>query len=357
MNHQDDKIYLRPSGLVNLADPGPLIEAGQVLPLAGGPFGFSWIEIIHRRHNGRNTKRFLRAADLKFVRDLVGEQRTARLIEPREPLLDLSWDKPRIMAVLNVTPDSFSDGGRFVSVEDAAATARKMFEAGADIVDIGGESTRPRAEPVDPQEELRRVVPVFKALDGAAKYNLSIDTRKADIMMAAVDAGARLINDVSALSYDPDSLSVAAQRQIPVVLMHGQGDPMSMQDNPQYDDVLLDVYDYLEERITVCEAAGIPRQRLIVDPGIGFGKSVAHNLRLIGGLSLFHGLGCAVLLGASRKSFIGFMDGGAATDQRLGGSLAAVLVGAAQGVQLFRVHDVRETRQAVTVLQGILGRN
>ncbi len=357
MNQQDDKIYLRPSGLVNLADHGPLIETGEALPLAGGPFGFSWIEIIQRRHDGQNTKRFWRAANLKFIRDLVGEQRTTRLIEPRAPLLDLSWDKPRIMGVLNVTPDSFSDGGHLVSVEDGVAAARKMFEAGADIVDIGGESTRPRAEPVDPQEELRRVMPVFEALNGAAKYNLSIDTRKAEIMKAAIDAGARLINDISALTYDAESLSVAARSQVPVVLMHGQGDPMSMQDNPQYDDVLLDVYDYLEERITACEAAGIPRKRLIVDPGIGFGKNVAHNLRLIGGLSLFHGLGCAVLLGASRKSFIGYVDGGAATDQRLGGSLAAALVGAAQGVQLFRVHDVRETRQAVTILQGILGRN
>ncbi len=355
MNHQDDKIYLRPSGLVNLADHGALIETGEVVPLAGGPIGFSWIEIIHRRRNGQITKEFSRASDLNSVRDLVGEQRITHLIETRKPLLDLTWARPRIMGVLNVTPDSFSDGGRFTSVEDAAASARAMFEAGADIVDIGGESTRPRAEPVEPQEELRRVMPVFNALNGDTNHNLSIDTRKAEIMKAAIDAGARLINDISALTYDADSLSVAARSQVPIVLMHTQGDPASMQDNPNYNDVLLDVYDYLEERINACEAAGIPRERLIVDPGIGFGKSVEHNLRLFGGLCLFHGLGCAVLLGASRKSFIGYLHGGAASDQRLGGSLAAVLVGAAQGVQLFRVHDVRETHQTVTVLQGIYG--
>jgi dihydropteroate synthase len=204
---------------------------------------------------------------------------------------------------------------------------------------------------VDLDEELRRVLPVLEGLSSRLRVPLSIDTRKAEVMRRAAAAGARLINDVSALAHDPRSLEVAGETGLPVVLMHAQGDPRTMQVNPTYDDVVLDVYDWLAGRIDACERAGIPRCRLIVDPGIGFGKTLAHNLALIGALSIYHGLGCPILLGASRKSFIARL---APTpgDDRLGGSIAAALAGAAQGVQILRVHDVAATRQAVTVWEA-----
>ncbi|HEX6611398.1 MAG TPA: dihydropteroate synthase, partial [Hyphomicrobiaceae bacterium] len=209
-------------------------------------------------------------------------------------------------------------------------------------------------EPLGIEDECRRVLPVIEGLATRARVPLSIDTRNAEVMRRAVQSGARIINDVSALAHDPQSLDVAAATGVPVVLMHAQGDPRTMQRNPVYDDVVLDVYDALEARIEACEQAGIPRERLVVDPGIGFGKTLAHNLALLGALSIFHGLGCAVLLGASRKSFIGKLTG-AQADDRLPGSLAAALLGAAQGAQILRVHDVAATRQALAVWEGSCG--
>ena len=247
--------------------------------------------------------------------------------------------------------DSFSDGGRHLAPDAAIAHALQLEAEGADILDIGGESTRPGANPVDLEEEWRRVRPVIDALAKRARVPLSIDTRNADVMRRAAQAGARLINDVSALTHDPNSVGVAAETGLPVVLMHAQGAPRTMQHHPRYADVVLDVYDMLKARIEDCERAGIPRERLIVDPGIGFGKTLAHNLSLLGALSLFHGLGCAVMLGASRKSFIGKLTG-ADAGSRLPGSLAAALLGAAQGVQILRVHDVAATRQALAVWEG-----
>ena len=206
---------------------------------------------------------------------------------------------------------------------------------------------------MDLEEECRRVLPVIAALAKKSRARLSVDTRKAEVMRRAALEGAHMINDVSALTHDPRSLEVAAALALPVVLMHAQGDPRTMQDNPTYDDVVLDVYDFLDERIAACERAGIPRARLVVDPGIGFGKTLAHNLALLGSLAIFHGLGCGLMLGASRKSFIGHLTGAGAAD-RLPGSLAAALLGAAQGVQLLRVHDVAATRQALAVWDGAL---
>jgi dihydropteroate synthase len=255
------------------------------------------------------------------------------------------------MGIVNVTPNSFSDGGRYLDSGAAIAHALQLESEGADILDIGGESTRPGAQQVDTEEECRRVLPVIAAIASRARIPVSIDTRKAGVMLRAADAGARIINDVSALTHDPGSLAAAAKTGLPVILMHAQGDPRTMQDDPRYDDVVLDVYDWLEARIAVCEQAGIPRERLIVDPGIGFGKTLAHNLSLLAGLSTFHGLGCPVLLGASRKTFIGKLLG-VPPGERLPGSLAAALIGADQGVQIVRVHDVAATRQALAVWAG-----
>jgi dihydropteroate synthase len=274
-----------------------------------------------------------------------------RLRQPRAAIAGVTLDRPRIMGVVNVTPDSFSDGGRFLDPEAAIAHGLQLEAEGADILDVGGESTRPGAEPVSLEEECRRVLPVVEALARRAGAPVSIDTRNGEVMRRAAGAGARIINDVSALTHDAAGLAIAAKTGLPVVLMHAQGDPRTMQANPVYDDVVLDVYDMLEARIAACEAAGIPRARLIVDPGIGFGKTLAHNLALLGSLTIFHGLGCGLLLGVSRKSFIAKLTG-AAAGERLPGSLAGALAGAAQGAQILRVHDVAATRQVLAVWQG-----
>jgi dihydropteroate synthase len=263
-------------------------------------------------------------------------------------------DRPRIMGILNVTPDSFSDGGRFLAPEAAAVQARAMVEAGAAILDVGGESTRPGAAEVPVAEEIARTEPVIAALAAAGlDVPVSIDTRKAAVAQAALAAGARIVNDVAALTHDPALGPVVAQAGVPVLLMHAQGTPATMQDAPQYDNVLLDVYDFLEERVMAAEAAGIRRDRIVVDPGIGFGKTAEHNLALIRGLSLFHALGCPILLGASRKRFIGTIGDEPVADRRAPGSIAVALAGVAQGVQVLRVHDVKETRQALALWQAV----
>ncbi|MEM7121610.1 MAG: dihydropteroate synthase [Pseudomonadota bacterium] len=272
-----------------------------------------------------------------------------------DSFVGLSLDRPHIMGIINVTPDSFSDGGDALAPDDAAAQGRAQAEAGAAILDIGGESTRPGSDPVSTADEIRRIEPVVQALAGENAL-LSIDSRKADVMAAALDAGAGIVNDVSALTYDPASIELVAQRGVPVVLMHAQGDPRTMQTAPAYDHVSLDVFDYLEARIGVCLEHGIARSNICVDPGIGFGKTLDHNLTLMRDLPLFHGLGCPILLGASRKSLIERIAGKAAPKDRLAGSLALALAGLRAGVQILRVHDVPQTRQAVEVWQAVAGR-
>ncbi len=322
---------------------GPRPAAAQ--PLAGGPLWFAEAA-LHRR--GQPVTR-VPAADLPP--DLL-----ARLTAPRAPLCGIPLDRPRLMAVLNVTPDSFSDGGRHSALPQALAHARALAAEGADLLDIGGESTRPGAEPVPPDEEIARVVPVIAALRaGNFPLPISIDTRNAAVARAAFAAGASLFNDVSALTHDPASLPLAAASGRPVCLMHAQGDPRTMQDAPAYDDVLLDVMDFLESRVAAAEAAGIPRARLLVDPGIGFGKTAAHNLELIRGLALLHGLGCPILFGASRKRFIGTLGEAPEPRSRAPGSIAVALEALRQGAQVLRVHDVKETRQAVLLWSALNG--
>ncbi|MEK9722140.1 MAG: dihydropteroate synthase [Rhodospirillaceae bacterium] len=264
----------------------------------------------------------------------------------------LALDRPRIMGIVNVTPDSFSDGGEAFRVDDAVVRGLAMVAAGADILDVGGESTRPGAEPVSPDDEIARVRPVIARLTAAGAL-VSIDSRRADVMAAAVDAGAAIVNDVTALTGDPDSLSLVAGRGVPVILMHMQGEPRTMQDDPTYDVPSADIRDYLAERIAACAAAGIPRERIAVDPGIGFGKTLEHNLELLAHMDAFHALGCAVVLGASRKSFIGRLSNAEDPHDRTPGSIAAALAARARGVQIFRVHDVAETRQAFDVWEAI----
>jgi dihydropteroate synthase len=278
------------------------------------------------------------------------------LTSPRAPLQlgerTIRLDQPQVMGIVNATPDSFFDGGQFADAPAAAEAGARMAAEGAAIIDVGGESTRPGARSIWEGDEIERIAPVIRQL-AAGGAAVSADTRKADVMTAAVSAGARMINDVSALTYDARSAEVAASLNVPVALMHHQGDPQTMQDDPRYDDVLVEVYLWLEERIRTAEEEGIARDKTLIDPGFGFGKKVGHNLELMNGLALFHSLGCPVVVGASRKSTIGALSGEAPADKRLGGSIAFALKAVEQGAQIVRVHDVFDTVQAFRVWRGL----
>jgi dihydropteroate synthase len=330
--------YYRPIVMTDPARPD------GALPLAGGWCWFAHVQVLARGVAPR----------LVPARDIPAEVRD-RLTARRPDFGGLSMAQPQIMGILNVTPDSFSDGGRFLDPAAALDQARAMAE-GADVLDIGGESTRPGAAEVGVADEIARTAPVIAAVRaGGLNVPISIDTRKAAVAAAALAAGAGIVNDVAALGFDPDIARVAAAAQAPVILMHSIKTPATMQDDPRYDDVLLDVYDFLADRIRVAEAAGIAPARIMVDPGIGFGKTADHNLALIRGLSLFHALGVPILLGASRKRFIGTIGNAPDADRRAPGSIAVALAGVAQGVQVIRVHDVAETRQALRLWQAING--
>ncbi len=263
----------------------------------------------------------------------------------------LTLDRPRLMAVINATPDSFSDGGEAFAVDDAVRRGRAFLAEGADILDIGGESTRPGAEPVPEAEEIRRVVPVIETL-AAEGALISIDSRRAEVMRAAVNAGARIINDVSALS-GAGALDAAADLGVPVILMHMQGEPGTMQDNPTYSDVVAEVRDSLLARARACREAGIAAKDIALDPGIGFGKTVAHNLSLLAHLNSLTATGHPVVLGVSRKSYIAKIDRDVPPAERVAGSVATALAAWDQGVRIFRVHDVAEHRQALAVYGAI----
>jgi dihydropteroate synthase len=340
------------------------VAAGRALPLLGTERAFAFVELLAR--DGSQEKGLagevmslgeVRAWSIATGRGTALEEQLEFLSRGRPDWAGLSLTHPLVMGIVNVTPDSFSDGGRFAAATDAVTQGIALLEAGADILDVGGESTRPGASPVDPAEEIRRVEPVVRAL-AARGAVVSIDTRHAATMRAALAAGARIINDVTALTGDRDSLDVAARGGAPVILMHMRGEPRTMQDDPVYECAPLDVLEYLERRIRACEAVGIPRERIVVDPGIGFGKRLRHNLQILHRLSLLHLTGCGVLLGASRKSFISNSSGrNPPPEGRLAGSLAAALGGLDQGVQIFRVHDVAETKQAIEVWQGVTAAN
>ncbi|MEE9195258.1 MAG: dihydropteroate synthase [Alphaproteobacteria bacterium] len=352
---ENARIYLRPIGLSRALESGRAEgDAPFGWRLCGGDAVFDRCQVLIRDGDEVSTV----TAHLAQVLDWSERQGAAhrdritrlahRLVVKRQPFAGLALDRPRIMGVINVTPDSFSDGGAFLDPRSAIRHGQALAAAGADILDIGGESTRPGATPVSQPDELGRVLPVIRGLAGADAV-LSIDSRKAGVMAAALTAGAGIINDVTALSFDPQSLTVAAASKTPVILMHSRGDPATMQAAPRYIHAPLDVYDELEARIVLCERAGIPRGRIAVDPGIGFAKTTIHNVEILRTLSLFHGLGCAVVLGASRKSFIGRIIGADDPERRLAGSLAAASAALDQGIQILRVHDVEETRQLVEV--------
>ena len=324
----------------------PLIQQGaarpkEAMPLAGGPLWFTHVEALRRC-----------GTQLHHVRDLPQDS-LANLTRLRPPVAGLTLDRPRIMGILNVTPDSFSDGGQNFDPAKALASARHMIEAGADILDIGGESTRPGAGVVPIDQEVARVTPVISAIRAESDLAISIDTRKAKVARAAIDVGATLINDVSGFTYDPHLMDEARLADVPVCVMHALGDPETMQQDPRYDHVLIDIYEFLAARVAELQAAGIAKSRILVDPGIGFGKTADHNLTLLRNIGLFHGLGCPVLLGASRKRFIGTIGKAALARNRAPGSIAVGLAALAQGVHILRVHDVADTVQALRLWQAV----
>ena len=346
------RTLLRPTAFVD----SPFGHDGKVARLAGGMNWFAAVELIGVDGNKRVSTELVSVEGIenRFDEDLAAQWKALTAARPALQLGErtIRLDQPQVMGIVNATPDSFSDGGQFGDASAAASAGAEMAGEGAAIVDVGGESTRPGAKPIWEGDEIERIVPVIRQLSRGG-VAVSVDTRKSDVMMAALEAGARMINDVSALTYDDRSPGVIAAAGVPVVLMHHKGPPESMQDDPRYDDVLVEVYLWLEERIAAAEEAGIARDKILIDPGFGFGKKLAHNLELMNGLSIFHSLGCPIVIGASRKRTVGALSGEAAVDRRLGGSIAFALKAVEQGVQLVRVHDVFETVQALRVWRGM----
>ena len=341
--------YLIPRGIVSGQAAARAVDAGIALPLAGGPLAFASAETIER---GKGEAGERHPADIArargFAPDLV-----EGVTRQRASWAGFDLKRPLIMGVVNVTPDSFSDGGDFAEASVAIDHARAMLAAGADIVDVGGESTRPGASPVPPADEAARVLPVVRALAHAGAV-VSIDTRHAAVMDEAVKAGAWIINDVTALTGDAQSARVAAGSGAAIVLMHMLGEPQTMQIDPCYADVTCDLLDYFTARLAALAELGIARERIAIDPGIGFGKKDVHNLRLLDELAAFHALGCPVLVGASRKSFIGRLSKGEAPKQRVSGTLAAHQIAFDRGVQIVRVHDVAEAFQARALWSAVV---
>jgi dihydropteroate synthase len=335
------KTYFRPLSFVFGQDASAMIADGSAGSLGGSAHvAFASVETVVR--DGKRVSR-----QYSSFRDVAGETAVKKITRKRALFSGLDLSQTRVMGIVNVTPDSFSDGGRHADAEAAIAHGKSLAGQGADILDVGGESTRPGSEAVDEDEELRRVIPVIEGLAGT---NLvSVDTRKANVMQRAVAAGAGIINDVSALGFDPPAAATVAQLGKPVILMHAQGEPKTMQLQPKYDDVVLDVYDFLAARVAMAQAAGIANDLICVDPGIGFGKSFEHNLALMQSLSMFHGLGVALLVGVSRKNMIGVLTGEKVAADRVAGSAGGAVHAALMGAHILRVHDVAATVQSLRV--------
>ena len=326
------KDYARPAGLVYGSDARHLITQGRGASLGGlSAIAYTLIEEIHRDVTG-------------VSRSFAAGRLSRQTVLPSF----LSADRPLIMGIVNVTPDSFSDGGLNAEAGRAIAHGVQLAKEGADILDVGGESTRPGSEGVPESEELRRVLPVIEALAGQG-LTVSVDTRKAGVMREALKAGAKMVNDVAALTYEPAAMEAMAEATCPVILMHAQGDPKTMQLSPQYDDVALDVFDWLEARIEACVAAGIARERIVADPGIGFGKSFRHNTEVLNQFTLYHALGVPLLMGLSRKGFIGALTGEKQAGNRVHGSVGGAVWSALNGAHILRVHDVKATVEALAV--------
>ena len=331
-----------------------LINQKKTLPLNGNnQISFDQIEII-----SRNSKKLINIKDIKklsiFLKKKINND-LKTIIKKNKNFSNLNFKKvPNIMGILNLTPDSFSDGGEFNKKKAGLNQALTLFKAGADIVDIGGESTRPGSKPVSNKREWTRIKKILKSVN--KKIPLSLDTRKSEIMKKGIKLGVRLINDVSGLKYDSETINVLKKNKIPFVIQHAQGTPENMQNKPKYKNELLDIYDFFEEKIKLLRSKGIKHNNIIVDPGIGFGKNLKHNMNLIRSISLFHTLGFPILLGVSRKRFIKDLSGKNDTKKRIGGTVASSLYSMMQGVQILRIHDVNELMQSIKVFKQLIKR-
>jgi dihydropteroate synthase len=329
-----------------------LIKQKKALPLNGNKeISFDHIEIISRNSkkiiNLKDIKKLSRALRKKIENDLK------TISKKNQNFSNLNFSKnPNIMGVLNLTPDSFSDGGKFNKKKAGVDHAINLFKSGANIVDVGGESTRPGSKSISAKEEWNRIEKIIKKTN--KKIPLSLDTRKSKIMNKGIKIGIKLINDISGLSYDSKTINILKKYKIPFVIHHSQGIPENMQINPRYKNELLDIYDFFEEKINFLRSKGIKHNNIIIDPGIGFGKNLKHNMNLIKSISIFHSLGFPILLGLSRKKFIKDLAGKNDTKERIGGTVASSLYSMMQGVQILRIHDVNESIQSIKVFKQLI---
>lgn len=349
-------IYIRPTKIVFGQKANYLIKAGTAKNLCGlEDVGFLSVEIL-KRQSDRNTVEeysILELDRLDFRNQI--ESDLNKISSKRNNIFNLNFQNPILMGVLNVTPDSFSDGGKYNTTFRALDHVKSMIDFGAHIIDVGGESTRPGAKLISEQDEIARVSEIIQLIK--KKYSnqlISLDTRKSKVMQHGISLGVDILNDISALDFDQLSFQVVKDSGKPIILNHSQGIPESMQNNPTYENVLLDIFDYFENKIKFLKDNGIKDEQIIIDPGIGFGKTLEHNLELISKISIFHGLGYPIMVGPSRKSFIGKIMGEKDNPQRLGGTIASILYSYSQGIQLFRVHDIQETSEALKVYSQFL---
>ena len=355
------KYYTRPCNFYYGNYAKKLIKKKKAFPVAGNlNIAFDQVEIFQRRKKGIVSSKIYPITKIKY---LGGELPTIRkdllkITSKRKSICGLKFDRPQIVGALNVTPDSFSDGGLFFDQSKAYDQTNLMISNGATIIDIGGESTRPGSKVVNEKEEWNRIKNIIiKIKKNFPKIPLSLDTRKSHVMKKGIESGVNIINDVSGLNFDEKSFGIISSKKIPFILHHMQGTPDTMQKNPKYEDALLDIYDFFEEKINFCINKNFKKQLIVIDPGIGFGKNLEHNLRVISKISTFHSLGCPILIGTSRKRFIEHIVTKFDTPDRTGGTLASVLYGLLQGVQLFRVHNVKEINQGILVFNKILNTN
>ena len=329
-----------------------LVNQKKTLPLNGNKeISFNKIEIISRGSNKTITFNDIKKLPQELKKKIKNDIQV--IIKKNKNFSNLNFKKiPNVMGVLNLTPDSFSDGGKFNKEKVGLKHAFDLFESGADLVDVGGESTRPGSKSISEKEEWSRIEKIIKKI--VKKIPLSLDTRKADIMSKGIKIGIKLINDVSGLSYDTKTIDVLKKNKFPFVIQHSQGTPENMQNNPKYKNELLDIYDFFEEKIKFLRSKGIKHNNIIVDPGIGFGKNLKHNMNLIKRVSIFHTLGFPVLLGLSRKKFIKDLSGKNDTKEKLGGTIASSLYSLMQGVQILRIHDVNELIQSIKVFKQLI---
>ncbi|MBP7836470.1 MAG: dihydropteroate synthase [Candidatus Fonsibacter sp.] len=351
-------IYIRPTNIVFGQKANYFIQAGTAKSLCGlEDVGFLSVEILKRKSDGNTVEEYsvLELERLDFKDKIQSDLN--KITSKRNNIFNLNFKNPILMGVLNVTPDSFSDGGKYNTTFRALDHVKNMIDFGAHIIDVGGESTRPGAKSVSDQDEIVRVSETIQSIKKKFPNQLiSLDTRKSKVMQHGISIGVDMLNDVSALDFDQLSYQVVKDSGKPIILNHSQGIPENMQNNPTYDNVLLDIFDYFENKIKFLKDNGIKDEQIIIDPGIGFGKTLEHNLEIISKISIFHSLGYPIMVGPSRKSFIGKIMGEKDNPQRLGGTIASVLYSYLQGIQLFRVHDIQETSEALKVYSQFLNK-